>query len=77
MRRDKVELGTPVTSAAPRKLLAFTTSTKRAMSFRYSVLIAPILDQRIPDNHLYLTVGLIEDAFFFSATHAFKPAQTV
>jgi hypothetical protein len=45
MRRDKVELGIAIASAALRKLWALTTSTNNAMSFRSSMLIAPSVDQ--------------------------------
>ncbi|CAM2172784.1 hypothetical protein BLAT2472_20512 [Burkholderia latens] len=37
IRRDSVEFGTPIASAAPRKLFALTTSTNNAMSFRSSI----------------------------------------
>jgi hypothetical protein len=43
-RLDKVELGTPIAAAAPRKLMAFATSTKSAMSLS-SMFIAPIMQQ--------------------------------
>ena len=45
MRLDSVEFGTPVASAARRKLRVWATSTNRAMSFSSSMDIAPFMDQ--------------------------------
>ena len=62
IRRDSVEFGIPIASAARRKLRAFTTSTNSAMSLRYSNVIAPPVDQSILFYRVYPEFGLINDS---------------
>jgi hypothetical protein len=61
MPLDKVEFGTPLASAAPRKLRVWATSTNKSMSLSSSMVIAPFLDQCLPIYHLYLSTELIQD----------------